>query len=62
MWFWALGWGLLIGGWWVKKGKDVGERKKNQDAVTVIGTLMPRVKGVLGLGGGASASKGVNIL
>ena len=46
------GWGLGIGEWWVKKGKDVGEGKKNQEAVTVIGTLVLRVKGVLGLGGG----------
>jgi hypothetical protein len=57
---WGLG--LGVGEWWVKKGKDVGEGKKNQEAVTVIGTLVLRVKGVLGLGGRASAPKGVDIL
>jgi hypothetical protein len=33
-----------------------------QEAVTVIGTLMPWVKGVSGLGGGASAPKGADVL
>jgi hypothetical protein len=56
------GGGLGFGEWWVKKGKDMGEGKKNEEAVTVIGTLVLRVKGVLGLGGRASAPKGVDIL
>jgi hypothetical protein len=33
-----------------------------QEAVTVIGTLMPQVKGVSGLGGRASAPKGADVL
>jgi hypothetical protein len=58
------GWGLGVADWGmvVEEGEDVGEGKKNQDAVTVIGTLMPRVKGVLVLGRRASAPKGVDIL
>jgi hypothetical protein len=54
--------GLGIWEWWVKKEKDVGEGKKNQEAVTVIGTLVLQMKGVLGLDGRASAPKGVDIL
>jgi hypothetical protein len=36
--------------------------EKEQEAVTVIGTLMPWVKGVSGLGDGASAPKGADVL
>jgi hypothetical protein len=38
------------------------KRKQTARAVTVIGRLMPQVKGVSGLGGGASAPKGANVL
>ena len=45
-----------------EEGEGCGGREKKQEAVTVIGTLVLRVKGVLGLGSGASARKGVDIL
>jgi hypothetical protein len=39
-----------------------GRKNRLQEAITVIGTLMPWVKGVLGLGGRASVPKGADVL